>query len=485
MTVKTLIKGGHVVSMNPVIGDLPSGDILIVDGKIAEVAPDIVADDVEIIDAANMIVLPGFVDTHRHVWQTQLRGISTDWSLFDYAVLMRHAYSTSYAPEDAYLGNFVGALEALNAGVTTIIDHSHLQISEAHSDALVEGLKDAGTRGIFCYAMYENPRREGDRLETNLVYGRLSEFHLMNARRVRDRHFTGRDDLLQFGLASTEWTRLSDATPAADEVRALRELDPARISIHIGTGVNEQVRFITNLAENKLLGDDLLFVHGGHLTDDEIGLLSSHGGWVSTTPDTELQMGMGYPAAERVALSGKEPSLGVDIVSNVGGDMFSQMHLMLQSWRFRDYEREGSLPLTPRYPARNILRTATLGGAIAAGIEDRAGSLIAGKSADIILIDTSAINMAPVNDAIGAVVFYANPANVDSVFVAGRAIKRGGRLCDHDWPTVRQKLRASRDRIIERFERLETKELTTLFRNSWQKSTLGTNHYAENCKSNV
>lgn len=470
MTARMLIRDGHILSMDPVIGDLPQGDLLVEESRIVAIAPSIAADDAEIVDAAGMIVTPGFVDTHRHYWQTQLRGVVADWSLFDYVVLMRHGYCTSYDAEDAHIGNLAGALEALNAGVTTIVDHSHLQSSEAHSDALVQGLKDSGIRGVFCYGVYENPKREGDHIASTLVHSPVSDFHRRNARRVRDTHFTGSDDLLQFGLASTEWSRLTETGPAVEEIRLLRELEPARISVHIGTGVNEQVRFVPALAAAGLLGDDLLFSHGAHLSDDDLDLLAAEGGWVSTTPDTELQMGMGFPVAARVARSGKAPSLGTDISSSVAGDLFSQMRMLLQVQRFRDYEAEGSLPLTRRQPARDMVRMATVGGAAAAGVGDRAGSLSPGKAADIVLIRTDSINMAPVNDAAAAIVFYANPSDVDSVFIAGRAVKRGGRLCGHDWPAIRTRLIASRDRIMARFARVETAGLMDDFRAAWARS---------------
>ncbi len=268
MTDRMLIKGATILTMDDAIGDLASGDILVVDGKIAEIAPSIEADDAELVDAKNMIALPGFADTHRHYWQTQLRGIVADWSLFEYVVFMRHGYSTSYDPEDAYIGNLAGALEALNAGITTIVDHSHLQITEDHSDGLVRGLKESGIRGVFCYGMYENPKRDGGQVASTLVHSPVSDFHRANARRVRDSFFTGPDDLLQFGVASTEWTRLTELGPAVEEVRWLRTLSPARISIHIGTGVNEHLRFVPALADAGLLGDDLLFSHGAHLTDE-------------------------------------------------------------------------------------------------------------------------------------------------------------------------------------------------------------------------
>ncbi len=155
---RVLISNATIVSMDPGLGVIERGDLLIEEDRIAQVGLTIDCDDAESIDASGMIVAPGFVDTHRHVWQTQLRGVAANWSLFDYSCLMRNAYGVSYDPEDAYLGNFAGALEALAAGVTTLVDHSHLQISEEHSAGLIRGLREAGVRGVYCHGLYANPR---------------------------------------------------------------------------------------------------------------------------------------------------------------------------------------------------------------------------------------------------------------------------------------------------------------------------------------
>ena len=157
-----LITGGRLVTMADGAPDEQAGSLLVIDGKIAEIiAPEAIVADAEIIDASGMIVLPGFVDTHRHVWQTQLRTLAADWSLFDYLVRMRSIYSAFYTPDDAYLGNYLGALEAVNAGVTTFADHSHMVNSPAHADSLINGLDHAGIRAVFCYGFFVNPSPDG------------------------------------------------------------------------------------------------------------------------------------------------------------------------------------------------------------------------------------------------------------------------------------------------------------------------------------
>ena len=468
---KTLIKGASIVSMDSEIGDIPKGDILIVDDIIADIGPDLdISDaDVEIIDATGMIASPGFIDTHRHVWQTQLKGVAGDWSLFDYTCLMRTMYCICYGPEDALIANFVGASEAINAGITSMVDHSHLQMSEDHSDALVQGIKNSGIRGIFCYGVYRNPKyRPGDEVKPSEIIreisGPLEDWHRKNALRVRETHFPSNDGLLKFGIASSEFCVFSETQPIIDELKWSRNLDPARISIHIGMGINEELRIIPLLANADLLGDDLLFVHGAHLTDSDLALLNRYGGGTSTTPETELQMGMGYPVLERVVESGSMPSLGIDIVSNFAGDMFAQMRLMLQTMRFRNFESEGAgIPTTSRYAARNMLEFATLGGAKVMGIDKEVGSLTKGKKADIILTRTNSINMSPVADPVAALVFYANVNDIDSVWINGVARKRNGVLTYLDWKATEQKLQQSRDHIFEQYSKIPEKKL----RNAW------------------
>lgn len=474
---KTLIRNASIVSIDPAIGNLPKGDILIVDDRIAEVAPSIAVDDAEIADATGMIASPGFIDTHRHVWQTQLKGVAIDWSLFDYSCLMRSMYSVCYEPDDAYLGNYVGALDAINAGITSIVDHSHLQITSDHSDGLVKGLKDSGIRGVMCYGLYRNPKyKPGDTLTVaqvvDEVSGPLEDFHKLNATRVRNQHFPSNDGLLRFGIASSEFVVSPGPQPVVEEMAWTRTLDPALVSIHIGFGVNEGFRVVPLLHEHGMLGDDLLFVHGAHLTDYDLALLKEHGGWLSTTPETELQMGMGYPVLERVVESGSTPSLGIDIASNFAGDMFAQMRLMLQTMRFRHYEiANAGLPVASRYAARKMLEFATLGGARVMGMDSFTGSITPGKKADIMLTRMDSVNMSPVIDPIAALVFYADVSDIDSVWVDGVARKRDGKLTGLDWSALRSNLERSRNSIYKKFARIPEQQIRDYWSPLWKIET--------------
>lgn len=447
MTEQILIRGGRVLTMVPGSAEVRA-DILVRGERIVEIAPSLDVADATVVDAAGMIVLPGFVDTHRHVWQTQLRTVATDWSLFDYFTQMRLLYSAFYEPDDVYLGNHVGALEALDAGITTVVDHCHILHTPEHTDEAVRGLTESGIRALFCYGLFDSPSYREDAKRSALTNGWRHD----DARRVRRDLLTSDDARVVMGFAPAEIDANSYETNVA-EIRFARELAARRISCHVAMGAYDSgQRFVERMGRDGLLAEDMLFVHGASLTDDELGRMADSGAAVSATPETEMQMGMGFPVALRARDAGVRSSLGIDIVSNYSGDMFAQMRLCLQASRAldnRDYESRGRAPRTIRLKARDVLELATRGGAEAAGLASRVGTLEAGKQADIVLIRTDSIHMTPATDAVGAVVLNANSGDVDTVMVAGRVVKKDGRLVGVDWPALSARLHASSRRIID------------------------------------
>lgn len=441
-----LIRGGRVLSMLPGAPEV-AADILIDGGRIVRIAPGISSPDARVIDAAGRIVLPGFVDTHRHVWQTQLRTVASDWTLFDYFTQMRLMYSAFYSPEDVFLGNHIGALEALDAGITTIVDHCHILHTPEHTDEAVRGLDRAGIRAIFCYGLFESPSYGTDAARAALA----PEWRRDDARRVRRGRLAADEGLLRMGFAPAE----IDAHPYAtniDEIAFARELGAHRISCHVAMGAYDtRQHFVGRMAADGLLGEDMLFVHGASLTDEELARMADSGAAVSATPETEMQMGMGFPVAFRARAAGVRSGLGIDIVSNYSGDMFAQMRLCLQASRAienREHERRDRAPRRVRFTAREVLDLATRGGAEAVGLGAEVGTLAVGKQADLVLLRTDAIHMTPAIDAVGAVVLNANARDVETVFVAGRCVKRDGRLLGVDWPALSTRLCASSERIV-------------------------------------
>jgi len=438
---RLLIRGAHVLTQDPALGELPRADLLVEGDAIRAIAPTLDVADCEQIDAAGSIALPGFVDAHRHVWQTQLRTLAADWTLFEYTARMRMIYASLYRPEDAHLGNLCGALEALDAGITTLADHAHIVNSPEHADAALDGLEQAGIGGVFCYGLYANPRHHPFRLELD------PGWRLADARRLRRSRLAADDGLLRMGLAPVE-VEYAPFEEVERELRFARELGAWRISCHVGMGKYDRgTRIVARLGEAGLLAEDLLLVHGSALGDDELAMIADAGAGIAATPETELQMGMGHPVAARALARGARAALGIDIVSDYRGDMFSQMRLLLQAQRAREHDAAPGPPRRLRLRTRDVLELATIGGARALGLDGRIGSLAPGKQADLILIATDAIHMVPASDAAAAVVLHAQPSDVRTVLVAGRVVKRDGRLVGVDWPRLAERLRASSERI--------------------------------------
>jgi cytosine/adenosine deaminase-related metal-dependent hydrolase len=289
---RIVVRGGHLVTMDPALGTIPQGDVLIEDGEITAVATSLPDVDAEVIDARGHIVAPGLIDTHRHTWQSQMRALCADWTLGDYFYGIRLAVSPAYTAEDVYLGNRLGALDALNAGVTTILDFSHCNNSPDHSDAAITGLQDAGIRAIFAYGFFDSspqaPQFFADHGE------RIKDFQ-----RIAARYFPSGDGLLRLGVALTE-VGLIPLRSTQAEIQAARAHD-ALIVTHTGT-VWSLPSGIAQLDAAGLLGPEQVHVHCNALTDLEWDILARHRAKISISPETELNMGMGrlvFQAAEQ------------------------------------------------------------------------------------------------------------------------------------------------------------------------------------------
>ncbi|KAH7370244.1 hypothetical protein BKA65DRAFT_417725 [Rhexocercosporidium sp. MPI-PUGE-AT-0058] len=466
MVGRYLIQNATVVSLDPAIGIVSHCDVLIEHATITAVAPNLrhsltATDDLTIIDATDAIVSPGFVDTHRHTWQQQLRTVTSDYVLLDYIANIRNIYGSCYSPRDAYLGNYCGALESIDNGITYLVDHSHIMNSPDHADAAVKGLRDSRIRAVFCYGLYENPAWEGSSLEKEQEGTRDPRWRWDDARRIKETYFESNrpTDLTRFGFAPAELEQ-GTLAEAVEQVEFGRSLGAAVITGHVGMGRYDRgAQIVRNFEQRQLLGPDLLFSHGATLHDDELDAVRRAGASLSSTPDTELQMGMGHPVAFKACQRGCVASIGIDIVSNNPADMFQQMRLLLQSQRHQD--NEDSAAILPRVSQRceQVLEMATMGGAKAVGLQHVIGSVSTGKRADLIITRCDSTRMTPVHDPVAALVLYANASDIDTVFINGELVKHKGRLMGVDWPAVRQELRASAAGIMERSKRAPNKEI--------------------------
>jgi 5-methylthioadenosine/S-adenosylhomocysteine deaminase len=315
---RAVIRNGFVVSADPTVGEIAGGDILVEDGTIVAVGAQLDAGDVEVIDASNMIVIPGFVDTHRHTWQTPVRGILPSCTLDAYFSDMLGNIGTHYRAEDVYAANLGGALEALNAGITTLLDWSHVNNTPEHSDEAIRGLKDSGIRAVYAHGVPASGEW--------WAYSPLE--HPEDIRRIREQYFSSDDQLLTLALAARA---PGNVTPevAKHDWELARDIG-ARISVHVGmrlTGVH--VHHVLGMDELGIMGSDTTYIHCTDSTDEELDLIASTGGSASVAAYVEMLMGHGPPPTGRLLERGIRPTLSVDVVSSVPGDMFSQMRTAL------------------------------------------------------------------------------------------------------------------------------------------------------------
>ncbi|MCW6511181.1 amidohydrolase family protein [Lichenifustis flavocetrariae] len=438
---RTIIRNAIVLSMDSTIGEHLDCDVLIEGTKIVAVQPNLGPVDALEIDGRDSIVMPGFVDTHRHTWQCLLRNTATDWSLAQYFGGVRGVMGELYTPDDMYVANYIGSLEALDAGITTMVDWSHNNNSPDHADMAIKGLRDAGLRAVFGYG---NANREWfpiSNLPTDFA----------DVARVRKQHFSSDDGLVTMAFAA-RGPQFATMEQTEIDFRRARALD-LPITLHAGDGLWGLDHPIDQLNAKGLLGPRTTYVHCCTLSDHEFKLMAESGGSASLSAEVELNMGHGNPATLGCLKYGLRPSISIDVCTSVGGDMFTQIRVLMAASRgvvnaeaLRDRKLLDPVPLT----ARDMLDFATLQGAKTANLDHRTGSLTPGKDADLIILDTNALNMFPVNNPVGAVVSDAHIGNIDSVFVRGRAVKRHGKLVDVDIKALRRRMESTVEGLFER-----------------------------------
>lgn len=442
---RVLLRGGTVLSMDPRIGTRPNADLLVEDGLIRAVGHGLPSDAAEVVDVSGHIVAPGMIDTHRHTWQTQLRALCADWTLGDYLFGIRLAVSPAYTADDVYIGNRLGAIDALNAGVTTILDFSHCNNTPEHADAAVTALQEVGIRAVFGYGFFESSPFAPPHFTAHA--DRLADFA-----RVADKWFTSRSNLITLGAGLTELGLVPMST-TRDEILAARERD-ALIVTHTGC-VWTLPSGVAELDAAGLLGPDQVHVHCNTLNDDEWRMLARNDAKLSISPETELNMGMGRPAFAAAARHGIKPTLSCDIVSLGTGDLFTQVRLGLAFQRWADTEPinlAGSDPDAVSISAYDALEWTTVNAAEAVGLDGRIGSLTPGKQADIIVVGGPALSQHPHIDPAGTLLFQTCAESVRHVLVAGRFVKRNGKLVDVDLSRLNAQADESAERVLDRIK---------------------------------
>jgi 5-methylthioadenosine/S-adenosylhomocysteine deaminase len=453
---RVLIKGGVVLTMDPTIGDFEQADVLIDGSKIAMVRPNIRA-AAQVVDARGMIVMPGFVDTHHHQYETIQRANNADgnlqwaganpvWPQEGYGTVVQSIWTTGrieigndviwdlgrspYDPEDNYISELLASVSQINQGVTTGIDTSQSSHSPAHTDAMIEGLMDSGRRSLFVYSAgrsdtpgYEFPGSIGD---STRGLGRL-----------RAQWFNSDDQLVTLGH--------QQAPP--DGWLLARDFGAVIVNHNNSDGAN----IIQNA---DLLDSDIEQIHCARFLPEAYRLCADNGVHISIAVAIEMQMGHGTPPFQQCLDVGILPSLSADVDTNMTPNMFTLMRsgFTLQRALLHARALAGETNLPPLLTCYQVLEMATVAGAVSAGLGDKVGTLTPGKEADIILLNARALNTWPLNNAPGSVVTMMDTSNVDTVFIGGRLRKWRGQLVGVRVNRLLDQIEAARDRVLARIQ---------------------------------
>lgn len=434
---RVLIKGGHVLSMDPAVGDFATADVLVSGRTIEAVGPNLDADDAEVIDATGMIVMPGFIDTHHHQFETALRSFLADGILvndglpenaINYYEYILQKFSMVYRPQDVYINELFGGLAQLDTGVTTVMDVSQIHHSPEHSDAVVKALQDTGRRAVFGYfeGWGDNAKYPGD------------------ARRLKTEHFSSDDQLVTMVMGGEIYI------PGYEESWKIgRELG-LPVALHV-VGTFGMAPTFDKLAEAGMFGPDNIFIHMTGMSDMAWQKAADAGAHVSLAVPIEMAMRHGMPPIQKALDLGMQPSLSSDVECTMSADPFTQMRstFTLQRAFANEKALAGDKDVPKLLTSRDVIRFATLEGAKGLKLDTKTGTLTPGKEADIVLLDATAINVTPLNHVPGAVVTLMDRTNVDTVMVAGKLRKFRGKLLDVDLPKLKSELEASRDYVFE------------------------------------
>jgi 5-methylthioadenosine/S-adenosylhomocysteine deaminase len=416
-----LIRGVTVLTMDPAVPDLGTGDVHVREGAIIAVAPRIEAPAAQVIDGAGMICIPGFVDTHFHLWNALFRlFVRADVPALGYFPVTARL-GPLMEPEHSYRSVRLGAAEALAAGVTTVHNWSHNTRSPEHADAELSGMRDTGIRGRFAYG---TPVGMPD--DAPMDFAGLA--------RVKKDWMPDKDNLLTLGICSRNLGALTIGGSAAAASRGVltiehikRDWDGARalglpITMHT-SGASP----ITELERAALLGSDVQLVHPLLTTPEERAILKARGVSYSTSPQLEARRAsqLGVIQLGELLEAGVKVSLSTDHIASISCDPFGSMRIL---FALHSHRIGAKVPLT----LKRLLQLATLDGAVDLGIADRTGSITPGKRADLVLVRTTDINMAPAGDPYEAIVSLGMPTNVDTVIVDGRVLRRSGKFTAFD-----------------------------------------------------
>ncbi len=423
--VSVVFRGATVVTVDADV--IPDGDVLVVGDRIAAVGRHLDAPaDATVIDADGGILMPGMIDTHRHMWQTNLRGLGADWTLSEYFTFYYLNWGKYFRPDDIFAGNLLSGIESVDAGVTTTVDWSHGLRTIDHGEAAADALLAAGGRFVLAY---------GNLLGGPWEWSADPAFHAFVERRRTEA------DLLTLQMA---FDVTSDPTfPERAAFQAARDLG-LRVTTHAGVWEATNDVGIQQMWDAGFMDDTVTYVHCSTLSADSYHRIAATGGTASVATESECSAGQGYSPTFLLRHHGIPISLSQDTSVWWSGDMFSAMRATLNADRARchlEAHREGRTVTLNEARAQDVVRWATLGGAKTIGRESDLGSITVGKKADLVLLrNDDSPAMRPVLHPYGHIVFQAGRGDVHTVMIDGRLVKRDHKLLDVN-------VRAAQDKV--------------------------------------
>lgn len=420
-----MIRNTIALTMDPVLGELKAADIEINNGVLTAVGTRLPAEGATVIDGSNSITLPGFVDSHWHVWGTLLRGVVGDGK-------QRGWFATKgrlggfFMPEDVTAGVMLGMAEGITAGVTTVHDWSHNIMRYEDAEANLDAHRRLGTRVHFSYsAPSAHPSMPMEKMRAILAKGGVPPDEVMdfgNVERIAREWVPSSEGLLTLGVGVRGPAR--SLPEVYRKEWALARERRLTISMHCaGTRAEvDRIHQVRVLHDEGLLGSDMLLAHCLYISPAEKKFLAANRIPVSMSPMSSLRLGMGAPPVNGHLAAGISVSLSLDTTAiSACADVFAAMRVAVGLEAITNRDPEALSP-------RRVLELATIDGARALGLDHLVGSITVGKRADLIMVRTDALNMAPVRDPAVAIVHSAQPSNIDTVMIDGRILKRHGRL---------------------------------------------------------
>lgn len=411
-----VIRNAYVMTMEPGAADIPNGDVHVNDGVIVAVGEKLNAPGATVIDGRTMIVLPGLVETHWHMWNSLLRSMSGDTPERGY-FRTTATLGKLFQPNDMYQGTRLACAEAINSGTTFVHDWCHNIRSPEYAEEDLRALRESGLRGRFSYGASQGMANDAG---IDLDYLR---------RLAGDWQHRNNDGMISLGLAWRGMGGNNPATAISPDIYR-REFDAARslglpVSVH-ASGSRPVIGQVATIAKEGLLDKGMQIIHANMATPEEIDFIAKAGAVLSSSPFSELRIGFGLPQTSNFLAAGIPVGLSVDTVELTGSaDMFG---IMKVTQNVENGRAENEYKLT----ARRVLELGTIEGARSMGIDDKVGSLKPGKRADLIMVATRAVNLGVFGNPAHMLVTAAQPANVDTVMVDGRILKRGGKLTAMD-----------------------------------------------------